>query len=159
MNHILSIYPNSRGFGFACLELGSRVIDTGLIEISPVDNEKCLARIKHFMDYFKPALVTLRDTNKLGKKGKRITKLTNAITELAIERDLPTYYYSREQVKFCFEQFGANDKYEMSQKIIEWIEEMKPLAPKKKKFYETEDYHMGVFDALSLAICYGYYDL
>jgi hypothetical protein len=55
-----------------------------------------------------------------------------------------------------FEQFGAKSKYEIANKIIAWFPQLASRAPKIRKAWMDEDYNMGIFDALALAITHKY---
>jgi hypothetical protein len=55
-----------------------------------------------------------------------------------------------------FEQFGAKSKYEIANKIVTWFPQLVSRAPKIRKPWMDEDYNMGIFDALALAITHKY---
>lgn len=158
-NIIFSVYPNVRGFGYACVELPNRLLDHGVVTVRPLDNGKILRRVARQMDFYRPDIVVLRGGENLPPKAKRIAQVVNGITELAVERGLPLRQYSREQMRFVFERFGATTNYEIAKKLAEWIEPLKDIDLKPLKAYEPEAYYQGLFDALSLAVCYGYIDM
>jgi hypothetical protein len=35
---------------------------------------------------------------------------------------------------------------------VKWFEDLQPLSPKLRKAWESEDYNMGIFDAMALAV-------
>lgn len=158
-NIIFAIYPNIRGFGYACVELPDRLLDHGIANVRPASNEAILKRVAKQMDYYKPNIVVLRSGDKLPPRAKRIAQVINQITELAVERDIPVHQYSKEQIKFVFERFGATTNYEIAKKLTTWIDSLKDMDIRRLKSYEPEAYYQGLFDALSLAICYGYIDM
>jgi len=158
-NVILAIYPNVRGFGYACIELPNHLIDYGVKTVKPVNNEIIIRQVAKQMDYYKPDIIVLRSGDKLPLRAKRISQVVNHITELAIERNLPVHQYSKEQIKFVFEQFGATTNYEVAKKLSEWINVLQHIDIKPLKSYEPEAYYQGIFDAVSLAVCYGYIDM
>ena len=64
--------------------------------------------------------------------------------------------YSHEQIQFVFEQFKARTKHEIASIITEWLPQFKSKMPPIRKPWMCEDYHMGMFDALALAITHFY---
>jgi hypothetical protein len=156
-NIILSIYPNTRGFGYVCLESPKNLIDYGIVTIRPICNRRIMKRIKKIVSYFRPVLVLVQDCDKkYSRQGNRIKNLIDNIVAFAKENNIPVVQYSREQIRDVFEQFEAKSKYQIANKIIEWIPELEPRKPKARKLWMSEDYNMGVFDALSLALTHYY---
>ncbi len=156
-NVYLSFYPNTRGFGYACTEGPSEVIDCGVATVRPVGNEKLIERAKRFIEYYEPTLILVQNgESKYSRQGERVLSLIREITAFAAQQRIVIKQYTREQIRFAFEQFGAKTKYEVAQKIISWLPEMKYREPKARKIYTSEDYNMGVFDALSLVFTHIY---
>jgi Holliday junction resolvasome RuvABC endonuclease subunit len=154
---ILALYPNARGLGYACIAMPQHLIEYGVVTISPVSNSKTLKRIEKFIDFLKPKIVLLKDPTIINTfKGARIKMLVEAIKTLSGEKALPIYQYSRDQVRDTFEQFGAVTKYQISQKILSWYPDLERVAPKIQKSWMNEDYYMGIFDALALAVTHQY---
>ncbi|MBS1686315.1 MAG: hypothetical protein JSS76_16350 [Bacteroidetes bacterium] len=148
---ILALYPNSIGMGYACLKVPERIYDFGVAKVSPLTNRKLLKRAEKFMDYHRPKIILLREVQS-SHNSNRVDKLISAIETLAGEKDLPVFKYSRDQVREVFEVFGCNSKYEMAEKIISMLPDVSCRRPKVHKWYEKEDYNMGLFNAISLAI-------
>jgi Holliday junction resolvasome RuvABC endonuclease subunit len=82
--------------------------------------------------------------------------LRNEIEEHAKNIDIPIYSYTREQVKDVFEVFAARNKQEIAEWIGTYFPALTGKVPKPKKFYEDEDFNMGIFDALALALTHEY---
>jgi len=161
MSVILALYPNARGFGYACIERATtnkaqKLLNSGTVNVRPMGNEKALKFVRKFTEYFKPEIVILRDYHKLTKRGERIQALLKDIAKIAEELNVPFYRYTREQIRFTFEQYGATTKYQISQKIIEAFPELATHSPRIRKVYENEDYRMGRFDAIALATTHEY---
>jgi Holliday junction resolvasome RuvABC endonuclease subunit len=161
MKVLLALYPNTRGFGYACLETCMKekklkLLDFGIINVRPAGNEKILKHVRKFAQYFKPEFVILRDYHKPTNRGRRIRDLIGCINQIAEQHQLSIHRYTREQVRYVFEQYGAKTKYEIAQKLIEAFPELASRAPKIRKPWEDEDYHMGVFDAIALATTHLY---
>lgn len=154
---ILSFYPNARGLGYACIEMPQNLKDSGVITIQPISNKKLLERITKFVEFYTPTIIVVKDYNSsYSRHSKRVAELVESITNYAKEVKVPIYRYSRQQVRDVFEQFGAKSKYEIAQKIIYWFPQLASRAPKIRKAWTDEDYNMGIFDALALAITHKY---
>jgi Holliday junction resolvasome RuvABC endonuclease subunit len=154
---ILSFYPNARGLGYACIEMPQNLKDSGVVTIQPISNKKLLERITKFVEFFTPTIIVVKDYNSsYSRHSKRVAELVESIAKHAGEVKIPVYRYSRQQVRDVFEQFGAKSKYEIAQKIIYWFPQLASRAPKIRKAWTDEDYNMGIFDALALAITHKY---
>lgn len=158
MKVVLALYPNSRGLGFACVELPKKLMDSGIFNSQPLNNRKILRQVERYLDYYKPHLVVVRDADVLSIKGRRIKRLLKEIESLAVQRNLMVHRYSRQQVQYAFQQFGAQTKYEISKQIVEWFPELTKRAPRLRKPWLPEDYSMGIFDCLALIAAHGYHE-
>lgn len=156
MSVILALYPNARGLGYACIEMPQRLLDYGVITVRPKSTEKLLPRIQKFIDFFQPRIVVIREDDGRRYKLNRLKKVVSAIESVAVERNITVHHYSREDIKQVFAQFGNTTKYEIALKIVEWFPELTHKTPKLRKAWMDEDYNMGIFDALSLAIAHAY---
>ena len=155
---ILALFPNARGLGYACLEMPEKKLkDSGVLTIRPICNGKILKRIKAFIDFFKPEIVVVKDYGTdYTRQERRGARLVESITKYAKGMQLPVYRYTRQQVRDIFEQFGAKTKTEIAQQIIAWLPELEFHAPQIRKNTMAEEYYMGEFDAISLAITHRY---
>jgi Holliday junction resolvasome RuvABC endonuclease subunit len=116
-----------------------------------------LERITKFVEFYTPTIIVVKDYNSsYSRHSKRVAELVESIAKHAGEVKIPVYRYSRQQVRDVFEQFGAKSKYEIAQKIIYWFPQLASRAPKIRKAWTDEDYNMGIFDALALAITHKY---
>ncbi|MBS1624073.1 MAG: hypothetical protein JST83_08650 [Bacteroidetes bacterium] len=148
---ILALYPNSIGIGYACLQIPGKLLDFGVTTSKPISNGKLLRRAEKFMDYYKPKLVLLKEVAATATS-RRNDKLIEALATLSGEMGLSIYRYTNQQISDTFEVFGARTKYEMVDKIVQMLPDLKTRMPKVRKWYEKEDYNMVVFKAVALAI-------
>jgi hypothetical protein len=153
MSVVLSLYPNVRGLGYACAEMPKKLIESGVVTVSPVNNGTVMERVRRFIEYYKPTIIFVRDPL---PTHKRIAKLAAKIEAHAEKEGMPVYRYSRQQITEVFGTFNAATKYEISQKIITWFPELAIRAPKMRKSYMNEDYNMGIFDAIALIVTHEY---
>lgn len=153
MSVILSLYPNSRGLGYACIEEPQALLDFGIVTVKPVSNGRVMERVRRFLDYYKTTVILVRDAQPYSK---RIRRLLEDIAAHAEENGLSVYRYSRQQIKDTFEIHGASTKYEISSKLSEWFPALNLRSPKFRKAWMDEDYNMGIFDAVALAVTHWY---
>ena len=154
---VLSIYPNSRGFGYSVHEKALKVIDTQVISIRPISNAIALKRIKEIIDYYKPEIVVLEDYNGMSsRKSNRVQKLIDIISKYAKKTEVYVKTYSRADIRFVFSSFNAHTKHEIATVITENVPFMKNRIMKKRKTTETEKYMASSFDAVSLGITHYY---
>ena len=157
MTIFLSLFPNTRGLGYACVETPETLVDYGVVTVQPVSNEKVFARAKKFIDFFKPTVILIRDVDDpVTRRAKRIQNLVGIITEYAQEHNIPVYRYSRGKIQEVFEINGIKTKQEIAEQIVQWFPELAPRLPKVRKAWMDEDYNMGVFDAISLIATHRY---
>jgi hypothetical protein len=156
-NITLALYPNHRGFGFAFFENPKTPLDCGLVTIRPISNEDCMKRIRNIIEYYKPTLIIVQDTKETyPRKSPRVKKLIQHIERYATSQHLTVTSYGRDQIRFVFEQFKAVTKYEIAKTIVRWLPQFAHKLPKVRKVWMCEDYNMGTFDAMSLAITHFY---
>lgn len=152
-NIVYAIYPNSTGFGFVYLENPRKLLDYGIVKVSPLSARKILERIKSSFDYFRPSIVIIQDPDGIyARTGRRIRRLIAKIKLLAESEDLKVVQYSRDQIRAVFEQFGALTKYEIAKVLLTEFTELQRKEPRKRKTWESESHTMPLFDALSLGL-------
>ena len=61
---VLALYANSRGLGYACIQVPNMVMESGSINVTPLSNDKIAVRVERFIDFFKPNVVVIRDGEK-----------------------------------------------------------------------------------------------
>lgn len=151
---MISIYPNTLGFGYVVLNEKGEILDYGMVSIRPVRNDKCLDRIHEMVLYYQPQILILEDF-KNSNKSERVRKLLKNIYDYA-QDSIRIFKYSREQIRNTFEVFGARNKYEVSKKISEAYPQLKSKLPEKRKTWEPENYYQGIFDAMALVLTHQY---
>ncbi len=151
---MLSIYPNTLGFGFVVFNDLGEILDYGMVSIRPINNDKCFGRIQRIISYYQPQLLILEDYLK-SNKSTRVQKLIERICE-ANENSLKIFLYPREQVRDVLAIFGAKNKYEISKKVCEAYPQFNSKLPEKRKVWEPENYYQGIFDAITLVLTHNY---
>ncbi|HAZ00587.1 MAG: hypothetical protein A2W90_04870 [Bacteroidetes bacterium GWF2_42_66] len=152
---IISIYPNTVGFGYVVLNEKGEIIDCAIVAINPIHNDKCLKRIYQIIKYYQPNIIIIEDCEN-SKRCERIKKLVSQINEYENE-NIKVIKYKKEQVRSTFEVFGARNKFEISRKISEVYTQLQSKLPDKRKTWEPEDYYQAIFDAMALVLTHQYF--
>ena len=154
---ILSLYPNTRGFGYAVMENALTLLEARIVTVRPLSHDKNIESLKEMIDYFEPTLVILENfDHPSSRKAKRIKTLIEAAKEYASERHILIKAYSRSDIRFAFSNFNAHTKYEIATVISENIPKLKKRLMPPRKVYESEKYTAGIFDAVSLGMTHFY---
>jgi Holliday junction resolvasome RuvABC endonuclease subunit len=157
MRTILSLFPNTNGFGYACVGYPQKLLDFGVVTSRSLVNSTLQDRVEKLIEFNKPQVVVIRDCRAKGAKaGKQALELEQSITRFAINHKIPVYVYSRQQIRDVFEISGASTKFEIAQKIAESFPELASRVPKVRKIHKPEDHGMGFFDAIALAFTHHY---
>lgn len=155
--NILALYPNVKGVGYGFYQDEHEPKYYGISVVKPMDNEKCLKRIIAMIQTYEPSLILLPTPDgKHNRKRKRIQELLQEIIISAKKLNIPVKSFSREQIRLVFEQFDARSKQEIADKICIWHPDLEKYKPVHRKLYMPEDYHQGMFDAISLVATYLY---
>ncbi len=152
---VMAIFPNTRGFGYAVFEGIFMPVDWGMKDARDDKNARCLKEIKLLIQFFRPSIIVLQDcTVPLSRCSKRIASLIRSITELALNEDVVVKLYSRRDIRTCFANYGARSKDEIARAIAKIMPEFAPRVPPMRRLWMSEDYRMGMFDAVALAFTY-----
>lgn len=158
-NVVIALFVHSRGFALAVFENALTVLNAYNVVIHkyPIQNKSVLKKIKEKIDFYLPDVVILEDPKGFGsRKSKRITKLISLIEKYANTSNLNVIKYSRNNIRFVFNTFGATSKYEIAKVITENIQNLPITLPCKRKSHEPEHYCMNIFDAISLGVTHYY---
>jgi hypothetical protein len=155
---ILALYPNRRGIAYALCH-ATDLINYGIKSNYPFSLKKAEKKIKKFMEFYKPDIVLCRNINDLKKNQcKKTQRVIDLICNEAKAIKLEVHSYTRTQIKHVFSNFKCKSKFEISKKLMEWFSELKAFEYPKRTAWDTEDYNAGVFDAVSLAVVFWYFN-
>jgi Holliday junction resolvasome RuvABC endonuclease subunit len=151
---ILAIAPSTRGFGFAVLEGEVSLVDWGVKTVKGDKNVQSLAKVKKLITHYKPGALVLEDASAKGsRRSPRIRKLCQQIIKLAEARKMIVKLFSRDQVMKTFIADGQGTKHALAEVIAKrFPEELGSRLPPKRKPWMSEQYQMGVFDAVALVL-------
>ncbi len=155
--HMLALYPNVKGFGYAYFQEEMKLKHYGMSVSHVHDNGNYLKRMEKMIHDFSPKIILIPTVNgKYNRKRSRVQELIGGIAELGKNYGIPVVSYSREHIRLVFEKFGAKSKLEIAEKICTWFPELRKYCPVKRRNYMPESYYQGIFDAISLAIVHAY---
>jgi len=153
----LAIDPTSRGFGYALFEGPQTPLDWGTTEIRSEQNENSLERVKKLIDFYHPEVLVLEDCSEDStRRCERIKALLGQIADHAKLQKIPVVKYSSSRIKEVFSFFDIHTKHQIAEKICEWLPELAPRIPPKRKPWMSEDRRMSIFDAVALVLTYYY---
>lgn len=152
---VLSIAPSSRGFGFAVLENGGRLIDWGTRSARGNKNAQCLFKIGELIDFFRPTVIVIENcATKRSRRSERIRRSLIEIAELASRCGIRMRRVSRAQVLKAFAAAGAKTRQEIAVAIAERFPELHASLPPPRKAWTSEDCRMSMFEGVGLALAY-----
>lgn len=152
---ILAIAPSTRGFGFAVLEGPSKLVDWGVKLAGRNKNADSLAKVDALMAYYLPTVLVLENYAMPDvRRSTRIQNLGTRTATLAKRRKVKFKLLTRTKVRRVL--LGA-DAPGTKQAIAEFLakrfpRELGSRLPPKRRPWMSEDYRMGIFDAVALAL-------
>jgi Holliday junction resolvasome RuvABC endonuclease subunit len=155
-NLVLGIYPDSRGFAFVVFEGPLAPVDWGTAEARGEGKiRKCMARIGSLFGKYEPDVLVLQDMSESGtRRANSIRNLNDAIALLAETQSIPTFFYSRTQVRKHFAPLGALNKDAIASVIAKRIPVFDRLRPPVRKLWTNEHARMPLFDATALVLTF-----
>ena len=151
---VLAMYPNVSGMGYAVFEGHLIPVDWG---IKTARMRKDITLIRHanrLLELFKPSalLLPLRSTAIGG--AQRLHKIAVEIEALGKTCGASIHWYRRSDIKASFSRHGAQSKDAIARNIAQQMPEFEQHLPPLRKIWMSEDYRMGIFDAVALAVTY-----
>ncbi|MCI5056812.1 MAG: hypothetical protein MRY83_11930 [Flavobacteriales bacterium] len=156
---VMALFLHSRGFSIAILEDALTVINAYNVVLHkyPISNATILQKVKEKISFYLPEVVILEDAEGFGsRKGTRVKRAIKKIEKYAIEQKLSISKYSRNDIRFVFNAFNAQSKYEIAKVITENVKQLPVELPKKRLSHKPEHYCMTIFDAIALGITHYY---
>lgn len=147
----LAVAPSTRGFGFAVLE-GDKLVDWGVKSVSQNKNSCTLAKVAELLSLYHPALMVLEEAEST-RRSTRIRKLHTKLVSLAKRHKIKVKLLTRAKVRGVFFADGEGTKDALAALLAErFPEELKSRLPPKRRPWMSEDYRMGIFDAVALGL-------
>jgi hypothetical protein len=152
-DRVFAVYPNTRGLAFVVFEGQLAPVDWGVKTIrGKRKHSQCLRHIERILARYEPDSIILQDMSPTGtRRASRITEINSAIEELCELSGIPTYAFSRAQVRSVFSCLGMTTKQAIAEAIVKHVPAFERHLPPVRKPWMAEDAHMGLFDAAALA--------
>jgi Holliday junction resolvasome RuvABC endonuclease subunit len=154
---ILAIAPSTRGFGYAVIEGHRFLVHWGVTSIEVDKNSGSIRKVEEMIALYKPQVMVLEDTAaKESRRSPRIKVLTKRLVTVAESHKMKVALFSQIQVRRAFLGGAGGTKHALAEIIAErYPEELGFLLPPKRRDWMSEDYRMGIFDAVALALMVG----
>ena len=151
---LLSLYPNSSGLCYALFEGALRPVDWG-IKTARRRKHAILMRHAHkLVALFAPTTILLPMRNPMTKGSHRLHRTATEIANVFQESSITVHWYSRTDIKERFSQFGATTKDAIASTIARLLPEFEQHLPPARRLWQSEDYRMGLFDAVAMVIAF-----
>lgn len=155
-DHVLALYPFTRGFAFTLFESPMSLLEWGVKDVrGNQKNALALEATKRLIERLQPDILVLQ--NFLGlhpPRAARIRRLQRLIEGHALSHAIEVHKVSRQQIRDCFESTGALTRYEIAQAIASHVHPLGHRLPPTRKIWKSEDCRMSLFDAASLALTF-----
>lgn len=149
---VMAIFPNTRGFGYAVFE-GLLPVDWGVSDVRGRNRDHvCLRRITALLRKYDPDVLLLRDP--AGTRGPRVAALIKDIANLPRPPNTVCLAISRTDVRGAFNYLKRPTRQMIARAIGDRIPFLDLLVPRPRKIWNSENRHMGLFDAVALALTY-----
>lgn len=145
---ILSIDPTPRGLAFAFFESGE-LLDWGTRRSGRND----LAILDRLLAMFKADVLVLEDQDAAGSERRpRMKLLLRRMAERARSQGVTMVTVSRRAVRTAYALRGITRKHGVAAAIAEAFPEVRPLVPRMRKVFRSEEARAEIFDAISLVL-------
>lgn len=136
------------------MERGKKLIDWGTKRSRVKKSQKnrdCVKKAANIMETYQPDAVILPDPDD-SRRCQRIRNLIKQIARKASAKGIDVVAVTRAQVRQHFAPYGATTKYEIAKLIADRYPALKPMLPKPRKAWESEDTRISILVAQSLHI-------
>ena len=151
---ILSIALTTGGFGYAVVEGENSLIVYGRKKFEDDKNIRSLVFIKKMIARYRPDILVLYDVNAKGiHRQARIRGLDRQVVKLAIRQNLKTTKISGIEVRSLLLGDPKGTKHDVAEHLAkQFPDELVARMPPKRKWWNSEDGRMDIFDAVALAV-------
>ncbi len=151
---ILAIAPTTRGIGFCILDAGEKLGDWGIKSVKGNKNAGSLAKVKALLADHEPEILVMENPASEGsRRALRICKLVEKIKECGAQQNVKTVLLTRKEVRRYYFKDGKGTKHSLAEHLAKrFPKELRFRLPPKRKLWMSEDYRMGIFEAVALAL-------
>lgn len=153
---VLAIAPAVKGVGYAVLEGRDVLVGSGIkCGIDP-ENKEAVKNVQRLIAQYQPEALVLEDSfANDSRRGKRVKDMTRKLIDLGKASGVETALVSRTQARMAHFSEGKGTKYAQAELLAEYFpEEIGDDLPPKRRAWDGENYHMGKFEAVALALAF-----
>lgn len=143
---VLGISPYSRGFGFAVVEDGYRLIDYGLVQVRPWTRARVSAKLTAVLVASQPSVVALLEVTP-GRGGRTAWATSEA---LRLARSFRVRWRQLDGRSACLGLANAGGGLEDA--IVSLFPELEARCPRPRRLWESEDERKHLFLAVALSV-------
>jgi Holliday junction resolvasome RuvABC endonuclease subunit len=153
-DRVLSIDPVARGYGFVVVEAEPLVlIDWGVRTCARKSAAHCELSLGSLIGRYEPTAIVIEDPSESRMlRRASLDAFLAGVSDLLASSGVPVFTYSRAQVRIAFGSGGIWTKDAIAAALAERFPEIIPRLPKPRRFFDSEDVRMSIFDALSFAV-------
>jgi hypothetical protein len=133
------------------IEGDETLVDWGVKSVRGDKNERCLEKAEALLLHYRPALLVLEDYS--GRRSKRIRTVSSMLADMAKRHGINVRRIHRSRVyrAFGFDEKGT--KHALAEALAnQFRKELEHRLPPKRRPWMSEDYRMGIFDAVALGL-------
>jgi hypothetical protein len=153
---ILSLAPCTYGLGYARVEGLNSLADWGTKCARGNKNAACRLYGKKLIELHQPEVIVLEDTSDRNiRRHLRVQQLTLQLVSIGKKHKVPVVVLRRKDVYETFFGEAEGTKYALAKMIAQrFPDELGSALPPKRRLWMSEDYRMGIFAAVALALAF-----
>lgn len=152
---VLSVAPNSYGFGFVLFEGPHTPIDWGVRYLAHGDRENLLLKLDALLSWYQPDVLVVEDcATRERRRATRVRRMLRDIVSRSARHLVETRRFTRAEVRLLLSRFGATTKREIAEAVVEILPEFSVHLPPKRKLWLPEHPRMSMFEAIALSLTY-----
>lgn len=144
---MLGVVPCTKGFGFAVLEDGRRLLDWGVARLYSKSSDEFLARVDSLVRRYDIGVLAFEEAD-CGRRGPRAKRLLGA---LAASADLPVVARNAVSLRAAMDIVKVSTRYDLAITVAGWFPELQQHLPASRKPWQSEDQRMSLFVAAFVA--------
>ena len=143
-------------YGYAVSQAKDSLLTCGTAKLRRFDAQKYLGGIQEIIAFYKPQTIVIRDPDtSFAKCSERVRSLIEEIEILACGKRIAVHRIPRAEINRAFKvEDGKMNKHKVAEQIGERFPAYQRLQPKRRRFFDSPDYHTTTYDAIALLLTY-----
>ena len=147
---VMALDPCTKGFGFAVMEGGERLVDWGVVRTGAATGEGFLIRVDGLVKRYRPSALVVEDLAPRYRAGRRADRLC-ALADYVAAWKTALVWVSRDDVRRVLGG-SALTRHGIAVAIADAFPELRQHLPPPRKPWMSEDERMHLFDAMSFLV-------